>query len=310
MSQDADCLICGRPAEPSGEPACTCLTHSLSRPVPLSATGPDPADVALFSADSPPRTQRQLLRVPLQATPESRTGQHRKPKQRTRAAAAAGGAMAAAVVGCTALAASLMGGQGRTNEVLDKSLDGPTISLPDGDPLPDGGSVLPDGGERPEYGPPPAPSPAVRNDGTGGEAAGGAESEQEREPEPDAVSVTQPPPPAEPSTPPPAEPPPPPAEEDPGDPEDPGETTPTEPLPSPDPPGGVLREGDSGPAVTELQQRLLQLGWVYDGTAHGTFDERTRDAVARFQVAYGVQGDEWGVYGVNTRLALEHHTRL
>ncbi|MCK1817418.1 peptidoglycan-binding protein, partial [Streptomyces sp. XM4011] len=84
----------------------------------------------------------------------------------------------------------------------------------------------------------------------------------------------------------------------------------TEPLPSPDPPGGILREGDSGPGVTELQQRLLQLGWVYDGTAHGTFDERTRDAVARFQVAYGVQGDEWGVYGVNTRLALEQYTRL
>ncbi|GAA2352509.1 hypothetical protein GCM10010417_05620 [Streptomyces carpaticus] len=309
MSQDADCLICGRPAEPSGEPACTCLTHSLSRPVPPSATGPDPADVALFSADSPPRTHRQLLRVPLQATPETRTGQHRKPKQRTRVATAAGGAMAAAVVGCTALAASLMGGQGRTNEVLDKSLDGPTISLPDGDPLPDGGSVLPDGGDRPEYGPRPDPSPAARDEDTGTEAAGGAESPPEPEPDDGAVPVTQPPPPppAEPSTPPPAEPSPPPAEEDP---EDPGETTPTEPLPSPDPPGGILREGDSGPGVTELQQRLLQLGWVYDGTAHGTFDERTRDAVARFQVAYGVQGDEWGVYGVNTRLALEQYTRL
>ncbi|MCK1814179.1 hypothetical protein MTQ13_07790, partial [Streptomyces sp. XM4011] len=132
--------------------------------------------MALFSADSPPRTHRQLLRVPLQATPETRTGQHRKPKQRTRVATAAGGAMAAAVVGCTALAASLMGGQGRTNEVLDKSLDGPTISLPDGDPLPDGGSVLPDGGDRPEYGPRPDPSPAARDEDTGTEAAGGAGS--------------------------------------------------------------------------------------------------------------------------------------
>ncbi|MGW8849299.1 peptidoglycan-binding domain-containing protein [Streptomyces xiamenensis] len=309
MSQDADCLICGRPAEPSGEPACGCLTHSLSRPVPSSVTGPDPADVALFSVESPPQQRRAMPRVPLQATPEARAqGAHRKPRQRTRAAAAAGGAMAAAVVGCTALAASLMGGQGRTNEALEKSQDGPMISLPDGDPLPDGGT-LPDGGDRWDYGPPaPPPSPSP---GAGTEADTGNGTDTGPDADDGTVPVPPPPPPpvtetGEPS--PPAEPAPPPAPEDPDEP--PEETLPSEPLPSPDPPGGVLREGDTGEQVVELQQRLRQLGWVYDGPAHGTYDERTADAVARFQMAYGVQGDEWGVYGVNTRQSLEQHTAL
>jgi peptidoglycan hydrolase-like protein with peptidoglycan-binding domain len=70
----------------------------------------------------------------------------------------------------------------------------------------------------------------------------------------------------------------------------------------------VLREGDQGPEVVELQQRLTQLNWVYEGEADGFYDAETRDAVARFQVAYGVRGDEEGVYGDDTRAALEAAT--
>jgi peptidoglycan hydrolase-like protein with peptidoglycan-binding domain len=70
----------------------------------------------------------------------------------------------------------------------------------------------------------------------------------------------------------------------------------------------VLREGDEGPEVVELQKRLTQLNWLYEGRAHGRYDAATREAVATFQVAYGVQGDESGMYGPATRERLEAST--
>ncbi|WP_431964464.1 peptidoglycan-binding domain-containing protein [Actinacidiphila sp. bgisy160] len=75
--------------------------------------------------------------------------------------------------------------------------------------------------------------------------------------------------------------------------------------------GGVLREGDSGPAVSELQARLLRIPDVYAGGAvDGRFDRRLAAAVARFQVWYGVRGDESGEYGDATRRDLESRTSL
>ncbi|MFE9496607.1 peptidoglycan-binding protein [Streptomyces collinus] len=74
-----------------------------------------------------------------------------------------------------------------------------------------------------------------------------------------------------------------------------------------DPDGaGTLRQGDTGPEVTELQQRLLRVPDVYrDGSADGTYDAALTAAVARFQLWYGISGDETGVYGDDTRRALE-----
>ncbi|MEU6808044.1 peptidoglycan-binding protein [Streptomyces sp. NPDC046831] len=77
-------------------------------------------------------------------------------------------------------------------------------------------------------------------------------------------------------------------------------------APLPEIPGtGLLRQGDTGHGVYELQVRLLQIPHVYDGGAvNGRFDAGVRQAVARFQNAYGIHGDETGVYGDNTRHAL------
>ncbi|MFF9777381.1 peptidoglycan-binding protein [Streptomyces sp. NPDC013978] len=77
-----------------------------------------------------------------------------------------------------------------------------------------------------------------------------------------------------------------------------------------DPDGpGTLREGDSGPEVSELQQRLLRIPNVYDnGSTSGRYDVVLRDAVARFQLWYGIRGDETGVYGNDTRKDLESRT--
>ncbi|GAB2758106.1 peptidoglycan-binding protein [Streptomyces bullii] len=90
--------------------------------------------------------------------------------------------------------------------------------------------------------------------------------------------------------------------------------TPPVPPPTPTPPAGpagpgILREGDSGPEVTELQERLLRVPDVYrDGSTSGRYDATLTAAVARFQLWYGVRGDETGVYGDDTRLALESRT--
>ncbi|MEU6592819.1 peptidoglycan-binding domain-containing protein [Streptomyces sp. NPDC046881] len=85
---------------------------------------------------------------------------------------------------------------------------------------------------------------------------------------------------------------------------------PTAPTAATDPDGpGTLRQGDTGPEVTDLQQRLLRIPDVYrDGTASGTYDVTLTEAVARFQLWYGISGDETGVYGDDTRRALESRT--
>ncbi|MFD6285512.1 peptidoglycan-binding protein [Streptomyces sp. NPDC060205] len=77
-----------------------------------------------------------------------------------------------------------------------------------------------------------------------------------------------------------------------------------------DPDGpGTLREGDSGPAVSDLQQRLLRIPDVYkEGTPSGVYDATLTAAVARFQLWYGIRGDETGVYGNDTRSDLEART--
>lgn len=79
-----------------------------------------------------------------------------------------------------------------------------------------------------------------------------------------------------------------------------------------DPDGaGTLREGDSGPQVSELQQRLLRIPDVYaNGSTSGRYDDALTEAVARFQLWYGIRGDETGVYGNDTRRDLESRTAL
>jgi hypothetical protein len=90
-------------------------------------------------------------------------------------------------------------------------------------------------------------------------------------------------------------------------------TAPTATAPAvPAPPGsqaGVLSQGDSGPQVSELQTRLLKIPDVYrDGRVNGTYDRSLAEAVARFQLWYGIRGDEDGVYGDATRRGLESRT--
>ena len=64
----------------------------------------------------------------------------------------------------------------------------------------------------------------------------------------------------------------------------------------------VLRKGDRGDNVRELQERLNELG--YDcGTADGVFGTKTKDAVVRFQTDRGLDPD--GIVGRKTWTALD-----
>ncbi|WP_405781139.1 peptidoglycan-binding protein [Streptomyces sp. NBC_00859] len=74
------------------------------------------------------------------------------------------------------------------------------------------------------------------------------------------------------------------------------------------PPAAVLRQGDSGPDVVELQQRLTQL-YLYRDPADGLFDQDVVEAVRTYQSWMGLKDDPPGVYGTRTRRALEATTR-
>lgn len=66
-------------------------------------------------------------------------------------------------------------------------------------------------------------------------------------------------------------------------------------------PGRVLQRGDRGQAVSDLQQRLRELGF-FNGQITGVFGSATQEAVSRFQVANNLAAD--GIVGSQTRAAL------
>ncbi|WP_406009210.1 peptidoglycan-binding protein [Streptomyces sp. NBC_00637] len=69
----------------------------------------------------------------------------------------------------------------------------------------------------------------------------------------------------------------------------------------------VLRRGDRGAEVTELQLRLRQL-FLYNGEADGTFSGEVEDALRNYQWSRGTTEDGLGVYGAATRNRLESET--
>lgn len=66
----------------------------------------------------------------------------------------------------------------------------------------------------------------------------------------------------------------------------------------------VLRLGDTGPEVAELQARLRQIGYQAGG-AEGVYDRDVENAVRSYQLTRVVLADESGVYGAATRTSLE-----
>ncbi|MFE2281736.1 peptidoglycan-binding protein [Streptomyces sp. NPDC059454] len=71
--------------------------------------------------------------------------------------------------------------------------------------------------------------------------------------------------------------------------------------------GPVLRRGDRGPEVVELQLRLKEK-WLYNDDVNGQFNRPVEDALRNYQWSQGLQ-DELGVYGPRTRARLESETQ-
>lgn len=51
----------------------------------------------------------------------------------------------------------------------------------------------------------------------------------------------------------------------------------------------TMRLGNSGQKVTELQEKLIYLGWLPEGSADGHYGATTQDAITRFQTAHGLK---------------------
>lgn len=80
-------------------------------------------------------------------------------------------------------------------------------------------------------------------------------------------------------------------------------TSPSRAPSSAPPKAPTLRYGDSGAEVEKMQRLLAGRGY-YRGKINGRFDSRTENAVSDFQSQNGID-DDWGVYGPETRRALE-----
>ncbi|MDK1473997.1 peptidoglycan-binding domain-containing protein [Streptomyces sp. 549] len=267
-----------RPANATAGPPCRCDTPVVVVREPDA--GPDPADIALFSPDGPGRRQDELLAIGPE--PPARPG---------RARWAAAGVAAMAVAGCALLAGALVVRDGDDSAALPDGgavtqLSVPTAAPESSEPSP-GASASPSAEASSSVTSSPSASPSVE-----APVAPGPEDPQasvaESAPEPGG---------AEPEAPAPAAP----EVREPDEPDDRAE----EPQP---PAVETLRRGDIGPAVADLQRRLRQVN-LYDRRADGRYDRGVEYAVLRYQSGYGVQGDEPGVYGPNTRSSLESRTR-
>ncbi|MFC8422699.1 peptidoglycan-binding protein [Streptomyces sp. NPDC057236] len=71
--------------------------------------------------------------------------------------------------------------------------------------------------------------------------------------------------------------------------------------------GPVLRRGDRGAEVTELQLRLKEM-WLYNDEINGQFNRRVEESLRNYQWSRGLQS-ELSVYGPETRARLEAETQ-
>ncbi len=91
-----------------------------------------------------------------------------------------------------------------------------------------------------------------------------------------------------------------------GENEDAADTSQPPPSPPEEAEPVVLRPGDEGPEVTELQLRLRQLA-IYLGNPNGDYDNTTRNAVRNYQTTRRINENQ-GIYDQQTRQRLESET--
>ncbi|WDG33672.1 peptidoglycan-binding domain-containing protein [Streptomyces sp. CA-278952] len=208
-----------------------------------------------------------------------------RPRRRRPLGALAVGAAVAAVVGTAAFAGGLFG----VDDSGDEALPEATTSVPDTEADEPAASVAPS--PTASATPPRTQSPSAAPSAPPSASASPTES---REPEPTATTSA----PASPTAS--------------ASPTPDGGAPPAAPPADPPPglAGSSLRPGDRGPEVAELQTRLRTVGeWLYSGPVDGSsYSDQVAYSVAIYQSYKAIQGDPTGVYGPNTRRALEAET--
>ncbi|GHJ28744.1 hypothetical protein TPA0910_31770 [Streptomyces hygroscopicus subsp. sporocinereus] len=328
------CPHCFAPARANGRPGCACAARAAAsaatagetddqiRPRPYvtlseeSTGGPDPRDLRLFEEPERPERPGKPERPGSPGRPETgdaeetrvidrvegRPGggqtdgdadenapgatRHRKSRHKAVIAVLAGAA-AVAVAGSLAIGTGLVGGETKDDGgggASERTLADTSTSAPaDAEtPAEEAGAS---GAPAPSAPPHPSASGAARPSASATEAAPAVTARPSA-----SVSATRSAAQPEPTTS--------------SDPRDPTSAPPEPPEPTGPP---VLREGDSGPEVVELQKRLGQL-LLYIGVSDGKYDDGVRNAVSNYQSQHDITDDPDGVYGENTRRDLESRT--
>ncbi|WP_324793474.1 peptidoglycan-binding domain-containing protein [Streptomyces cyaneofuscatus] len=205
-----------------------------------------------------------------------------QPRRRRPFAALAVGAAVAAVVGTAAFAGGLFDRDGSQEEALPEA----TTSAPDNADEPAAASVAPS--PSPSAAPSRTASASPTPSASSASPSPSASPSESAEPSPTASAPATPTPGA-------------PSASATGDAPPPSAAPPAELAPS------SLRRGDQGPQVAVLQNRLAEV-WLYHGDADGNFNDRVENAVRVYQSYKAIQGDPAGVYGPETRRALEAET--
>ncbi|MFJ7297462.1 peptidoglycan-binding protein [Streptomyces collinus] len=256
--------------------------------MPLRPVGPDPAvalPTPLAPAPAEPsvtdlRTFDGTVRTPLGASEDGRSGARRPRRRNTLLLAAAGACVA--VVAAAGYASGLFSYESPSRDTALP--DDIRASVPDA-PSSSAASTPPKGSASAAppapAAPRPTPSRTASPSASPSPSAPSASASPSQSPSPSAsqpsASATGP-----------------------------GQTAPDNSRQNKGP--AVLRLGDDGPEVTELQLRLRQLR-LYDDDTDGSFDDRLEDAVRTYQWSRGIQVDDLGVYDRETRAKLESETR-
>jgi hypothetical protein len=284
-------------AEPGGEPGATTVRPLFAR----YRIGPDTADLGLFPAMYSGREYAREVPDPVYVEPVVVRGRHRR-RRRGIFVAAATVAASALAAGAVAVTGQLLADEPSSDQALPETgTSMPDVQLPDDAARATGTTAPPVSREAPASGSPtPSASRTVSaapsTDAPTTTVAGGTSPATPSAPSaaaPAAIapgpSATVPERPADPAAALPAARP----------------AAPAATGPSYAPAGQtVLQPGDTGPAVTDLQQRLAELG-LYRGPADGVFDREVQQAVVAFQSSYHVSDSADGTPTAGTAPAPE-----
>ncbi|MEW2074002.1 peptidoglycan-binding domain-containing protein [Streptomyces sp. NPDC013433] len=266
----ADETMALRAVPPEAAPGATDATSVLPTPLAPGTARPNATDLHLFDTTQP------LAAVP--AVPDGPAGT--PPRRRRRGALFAVAGAVVAVVGAAGWASGLFSYEtpsrdGAAPEDVRASVPDPSSAPPSAEPTAGASSAAPTSSASPSG----SPSASASASASPSPSASTTSASPSRSAEPSPTPTTTAPADSAEDT-----------EEDEG-----GST------------GPVLRRGDQGAEVVELQQRLHEK-WLYNDEIHGRFNQRVEDALRSYQWSEGLQA-ELGVYGPQTRARLEAETQ-